>query len=195
MKKKKIQKKFQISNRVLIVTVTVLSVIIVALAVLLVLESNGVFYSESETGDKITPPQRVDSQTQIEGDYYYTLLTDGTVMITAYIGKNEENIVIPSTLGAYRVSAVGEAAYAGLTVSNAKTVTVSEGITYLGKNVFLGAQNAILYLPSTIKQIDDNATYGFEDPVAIYFAGTQAEWNEVKVGSGNKELVIVQCNG
>ena len=174
----------------LIALVSVLGAIVVTLTVLLILEANGVFYQKSESGDKITPPERADAGTLTEGDYSYVLLTDNTVMITSYMKKDDVDVVVPSSLGGYQVSAIGESAYA-LSVINSKTITMPEGITYIGKNAFFGAINATLYLPSTIKQIDNDALKGFDSPVAIYFAGTKAQWDGVKVGSGNKALAII----
>lgn len=178
----------------LIALVSVLGAVVAALIVLLILEANGVFYRENEGSDKITPPVRVNAETLSEGDYTYVLLNDNTVMITSYMKKDDVNVVIPSTLGGYQVSAIGESAYA-LSVINAETVTVPEGITYIGKNAFFGVENAKLYLPSTLKQIDNAAMEGFDNPVAVYFAGTREQWNDVKIGSGNKVLASVSCNG
>ena len=139
--------KKQISNRSLVLTVAALGVIVISLIVLLILEANGVFYKESENGDIITPPKKANNETLLDGDYYYVLLTDGTVMITAYMGQGEEDIVVPSTLGEYRVSAIGEAAYGGLTVSYAKTVTLPEGITFIGKKQQKNIFNSIDFIP------------------------------------------------
>ena len=53
------------------------------------------------------------------------------------------------------------------------------------------AENAKLYLPSSIAQIDYQALYGFEDPLGIYYAGSKSEWQRVKVGGENKVLANV----
>ncbi len=186
---------FKKNNRKWVIAIAVMVAIIIVLSVLLVLEAKGVFYAANEVSVTITPPKRADSEIHTAGDYQYALLEDGTVMIVVYTGNGEESIEIPGTLAGKQVSAIGEAAYGGLTVGNAKKITVSEGITYIGKNVFLGADKVTLYLPSTLKQVEKDAMYGCEEPVAIYFAGTREQWNEVKVGAGNKALSIVNCTG
>ena len=177
-----------------LIAIVAMLVIIAILSVLLVLESKDLFYRASEETVTIIPPKRADSEVHTVGDYQYVLLEDGTVMITYYGAKNEENIVVPTTLDGKKVSAIGESAYA-LSVIYAKTVTVGEGITYIGKNCFFGAENAKLYLPSTLKQIENEALVGFDNPSAVYFAGTRAQWDKVKIGTGNKALSIVNCTG
>lgn len=189
------KKTVKIQNKNWIIAIAVMLVIIAVLTVLLVLEAKGVFYTAS--GDEtviITPPKKANGETHTEGDYTYVDLTDGTVMITYYAGRNEENVVVPTTLGGKQVSAIGEQAYA-VSVSDARTITVGEGVTYIGESCFFGAEKATLYLPSTIKQIDDDALLAFDNPIAIYFAGTSEQWNEVKIGTGNKVLSIVSCTG
>ena len=44
------------------------------------------------------------------GDYKYVLLEDGTAEITDYKGRAKE-LIIPSELGGYRVTAIGDRAF------------------------------------------------------------------------------------
>ncbi len=180
------------SNKVMIAAAVILAVIVVVLVILLILEGGGVLYRADDDTVTITPPKRADLERHTDGDYQYALLKDGTVIILGYTGTAGETLEISSSLGGKTVTAIEESAFA-LSLLNTKAVIVPEGVTYIGKMAFFGAENATLYLPSTIEQIANQATYGFDDPVAIYFAGTKKQWEKVKIGSGNKELVIVTC--
>ena len=184
-------KKITKRQKVMVVIAAVLAVIILALSVLLALDANGYFEEEYETEyDVILPPKLAYGKTMTEDGYSFAKLTDGTVMITAFTGQEEEVMNIPSTLGGYSVSAIGEVAFAS-TSEIVKEIRLPEGITYIGKGAFSGIENANLYLPSSIAQIDHQALYGFEDPLGIYFDGSSEDWIKVKIGSENKVLANV----
>ena len=184
-------KKITKRQKVMVVIAAVLAVIILALSVLLALDANGYFEEEYETEyDVILPPKLAYGKTMTEDGYSFAKLTDGTVMITAFTGQEEEVMNIPSTLGGYSVSAIGEVAFASSS-EIVKEIRLPEGITYIGKGAFSGIENANLYLPSSIAQIDHQALYGFEDPLGIYFDGSSEDWIKVKIGSENKVLANV----
>jgi hypothetical protein len=175
------------SKAVLIAIISVLSVVVIALAVLLVLEATGAIYGDADTV-VITPPERDGSPVVKGGDYDYCLLKDGTVMITACaLPSDTVTINVPEELGGYKVSAIGDSAFAFYT--DLQSVRLPEGVTYIGKNAFFGAVNASLYLPSTLTQIEHGALAGFDEPAGIYYAGSAQQWAEVKVGDGNAALV------
>ena len=69
------------------------------------------------------------------GDYEYKLLTDGTAEITEYTGKGG-NVTIPSTLGGYSVTSIGESAFMyrkGIT-----GVTIPNSVTSISYEAFYG---------------------------------------------------------
>jgi len=178
-------------NRIGIAVICVLVAIIVALTVLIVLDASGLLY-KSDNSNEIKPPKKASAEVFKDGAYSYALLTDGTVMITnSALPRDATELNIPDMLGGYKVSAIGESAFALMTELH--TVRVPEGVTYIGKAVFFGALNAKLYLPSTLKQIDNGAMEGFDEPAGIYFAGTEKEWSEVVIGDGNAILARVVC--
>ena len=194
MKKSNVSKKPLIGQKGWIIIISVLALIIAMLITLLILQANGVLYPEKPQDNpvEIIQPQRADNEVLTEGNYQYVRLVDGTVMITGYLEINEIKVTVPSTIAGYKVSAIGANAYT-LSLIKAQEIFVPEGVTYIGEKAFYGAQNAVLYLPSTIAQINHNALQGFENPSAIYFAGTRQQWNAVKIGSGNKQLSMVIC--
>ena len=180
-------------NTLLIAVVCILSVLVLALAVILVLEATGVLYGD-DGKPVITPPERDGSAVIKDTEYNYALLKDGTVIITACaLPSDVTEITVPETLGGYKVSAIGDSALAFYT--SIRTITIPEGVTYIGTNAFFGAMNATLYLPSTVTQIDDGALSGFDEPAGIYFAGSAEQWASVIVGDNNSALARVQFRG
>jgi hypothetical protein len=191
MSEKKQVKKLSSGQKLMIGVIITLIAAIISLSVLLVLEANGYFYDNPPSSpDSITPPTRTGATGVTEDGYYYAMLSDGTVMITSFTGEETEIMNVPSKLDGYTVSAIGEVAFAS-TKEIIKEIHLPNGVTYIGKGAFSGIENAKLYLPSSIAQIDNQALYGFLDPIGIYFDGTKEDWAEVKIGSENKVLVNV----
>ena len=175
-----------------IAVIIALSVIILATVVLMILDACGVLYKTDESVE-IVPPQKASTNVLKDGEYSYVILKDGTAMITnSSLPADTLEITVPQTLGGYKVTAIGESAFALLT--NVQTVRIPEGVTYIGKAVFFGALNAKLYLPSTLKQVDEGAMEGFDEPAGIYYAGTAEMWSEVKIGDKNAVLARVVFN-
>lgn len=176
-----------------IAAICVLSVVIVALIVLIVLDGAGILYNPQKNETVIVPPIRQSgTDAQTDGDYNYVILTDGTVMIiSCTLSAETTEINVPSTLGGYTVSAIGESAFAMIT--EMKLINVPEGIKYIGKAAFFGALNAKLYLPRSLEQIADSAFSGFDEPAGIYYAGTRAEWKNIKIGKDNAVLARTVC--
>ena len=174
----------------LIIAVAVLMVIVATLITLIVLYECGVFDKSPDKPVIETP--KIEGGLLTDGDYSYALLKDGGVILGMFNGEYTDVMNIPSTLGGHTVKAIGELSFAN-TDEITLEIRVPEGVTYIGKGAFSGIASAKLYLPSTIKYIDDMAMYGFEDPVGIYYSGSRAEWNKVIVGSDNKVLATVIC--
>ncbi|MCM1113950.1 MAG: fibronectin type III domain-containing protein [Clostridium sp.] len=76
------------------------------------------------------------------GSYQYSVMEDGTAMITRYDG-NEKNIYIPDVLGSYKVTKIGPQAF-GYNNNNNKyiqTVTIPGCITEIGEYAFYNCDN------------------------------------------------------
>lgn len=181
----------KVKKAVGITVIVVLSLIICALSVLLILEKTGVIYPKPSKDEvKIDVPAVADKNPRIEGEYLYVLLDDGTVMITGCtFGRETEKITVPSELGGYKVSAIGDSCF--MLITSLGELVIPEGVTYIGKAFVSGTYNIKLYLPSTLSQIDKGAFEGCQSPDGIYFAGSREQWNKVKIGSGNDLLARV----
>lgn len=89
------------------------------------------------------------------GDYQYLLLADGTAKITLYSGKMQE-LVIPAEMDGYRVTTIGDAAFA----SNRAliSVTIPDSITTIGAAAFSFCRSLTsVTIPESITTIGDAA--------------------------------------
>ncbi len=81
-----------------------------------------------------------DSQT--EGIYTYKV-SEGAATITDVDDSASGDVVIPSTLGGYPVTGIGEGAFAGCT--GITGVTVPDSVVYIGKGAFYGCGELTIY--------------------------------------------------
>ena len=92
------------------------------------------------------------------GDYEYTVLEDGTVEITGYIGSDTE-IVIPSEIEGKSVTSIGWYAFYGCT--GLTSVTIPDSVTSIGDSAFEDCTGLIsITIPDGVTSIGDSA---FED--------------------------------
>lgn len=189
MQKKRNSKKeiSGIQNKVLIGAIIAISIVIVAVIVLLILDYTGVLYSADDNHQTVTPPEISDETEYRDGVYGYKILKDGTAIVTSYTGEFEDReITVPSELGGYKVSAIGENSFY-LSVYLMR-VTISEGVTYIGKKAFYMSGMDVLDLPSTLEQIDEEAFKGCEYLMRINYAGDKENYKKIAVASGNSQL-------
>ena len=70
------------------------------------------------------------------------------------------------------------------------TLVLPEGLTTLGSNALCGFSGDV-YLPKTLTEIgsgvyiENNGQYN----LTFYYAGTETEWNNINISSGNEDLV------
>ncbi len=99
----------------------------------------------------------------IEGNYTYTV-SDSKATIVSYPETAEGVVNIPSTLGGYPVTAIGSYAFWGCTLIT--EISIPASITSIG-----------------------NSAFGFCTYLAVVnYAGTEAQWKKISIGSGNSYL-------
>ncbi len=124
----------------------------------------------SETDDVLEDASQMESSTEtseidiqnvnVASDFSYIILDDGTVGITGYTGSNRRNLVIPEEIDDKKVTKIMDNAFHLERDCFAGSLTIPEGITYIGKyafafNVFSGN----LYIPNTVIEIGEGAFY------------------------------------
>ena len=117
---------------------------------------------------------------ETEGDFEYTIIL-GDVSIEKYLG-NDSEIVIPATIGGYRVFSVGyELFYGNTTITK---VTVSEGVASIGTRAFMDCTNlAVIELPDSLENV------GFKAFHNTAYYNDQSNWED------NDPLSALYCDG
>ena len=89
-------------------------------------------------------------------NYYYKVLSDGTVAITDFYNKTKSaiNVVVPSTIAGRKVSTINTSAFWGELIA---AVTIPEGVTTIGSSAFRKSTATSISIPSTCTNINVNA--------------------------------------
>lgn len=118
------------------------------------------------------------AETLTNGNYEYTLLNNGTVEITKYIGEDTK-LTIPSEIGGKAVKSIGDGAFkycrtlTSITIPNSVTsisdwafyecsyltnVIIPNSVVSIGKNAFNGCMKlASVNIPDSVTDIGDHA--------------------------------------
>ena len=191
--------------KVMIGVAGALAAALIALIVLLVLDGMGVLYDYGEEGDEIKVPVINNEAGVVNADIFqYMYLEDGSLIIISCALEDDDErteVVVPAEIDGRKVTAISDFAFMILKES-VQRIVISEGVSYIGANVFFGVTGAEVYLPKSVTDIqadafapfetDDGATYYIDK---IYYAGSAEQWKKVRVGSGNTALGRVICNG
>lgn len=89
-------------------------------------------------------------------NYYYKVLSDGTVAITSFYNKTKSaiNVVVPSTIAGRKVSTIDSSAFWGELIA---AVTIPEGVTTINGSAFRSSTATSISIPSTVTKINNNA--------------------------------------
>lgn len=85
------------------------------------------------------------------GDYVYSLLDDGTVNITKYVGSDSD-VTIPDEIDGKKVTSIGEWAFESCT--EITTVNISNGVIIIKEGAFSYCENLkSIIIPNTVTEI------------------------------------------
>ena len=130
----------------------------------------------------------ITASADVEGDWEYSELDDGTVEITRY-NRFDSEVVIPSILDGKTVTSIGKNAFGShdeierITIPSSVTsiaegafqscygitsLTIPDGVTSIGKNAFDGCIGLTsVIIPGSVTSISDSAFYGCESLKSI----------------------------
>jgi len=91
---------------------------------------------------------------EIDGFKYLITLINGENSVTIISSVNTGNVVIPSIIEGYPVSAIGDFAFAYITITS---VTIPNSVTTIGIGAFAGSQLTSVMIPNSVTSIGDFA--------------------------------------
>ena len=95
----------------------------------------------------------------VSGSYEYSVKSDSTAKITRYIDNGSKTVTIPSTIGGYVSTEIGQRAFENRSSFNA--VTIPSSITSIGEFAFRGCTGlASVSIPNTVEKIG-NYAFGY----------------------------------
>ncbi len=110
---------------------------------------------------------------EVNSDYSYNVLNNGTAEITKYTGS-DESITLPSTINGYTVTSIGGYAFGGNT--DLMSVSIPDSVINIGNAAFRDCSNlANLIIPDSVTNIFRNAFSGTawydNQPDGLVYAG------------------------
>jgi hypothetical protein len=116
-------------------------------------------YEQVESGVSQDAMLSAEIQTSDSDPNYICTATTGGVYISQYLGSGGD-LIIPSTIDGIKVIGIGSNSFinGGVNYSEITSVTIPEGVTYIGNSAFSGCQNlSSINIPVTMKSIGDGA--------------------------------------
>ena len=73
--------------------------------------------------------------------------------------------------------------------SQIKTVTMGSGVTSIGDSAFYDCSGlTVVTIPDSVTSIGDSAFSGCSALATVYYGGSEEEWGNISIGSGNEDL-------
>lgn len=91
-------------------------------------------------------------------EWNYTLLEDGTVSITGYLGSETKQLTIPEVIDGKMVTEIGSGAFVGCIALN--SITIPDSVTSIGSGAFgCCIDLTSITIPDNVTSIGDGAFY------------------------------------
>ncbi len=137
--------------------------------------------------DSPVEPDEPDSNEVVLDSVTY-VLDDSTKTATVtdcYTSKSGE-VIIPSDVNGYSVTAIGETAFMGC--YNIETVTIPDSVETIGQRAFSNcSQLTSITIPKSVTSIGAGAFY-YTSLANVYYSGSESNWNNIVIGETNNDL-------
>ena len=125
------------------------------------------------------------------GDFDYSVLDDGTVKITKYIGSAEK-VEIPEKINGKSVTSIGN--YAFEYCENITSVTIPDSVTSIGFCVFSNCTSLTsITIPNSVTSISGGAFENCTSLTAINVASENSNYVSVNGVLYNKDKTTIIC--
>lgn len=145
----------------------------------------------SETENTLPELEKQIEDNVTEEDFTYIVLEDGTAEITGYTGENKESLMVPGTIGGYKVTSIGDYAFSGCQFLG--NLSLPDGLVNVGEHAFeRQGFTGNLHIPDTVTSIGAYAFYGCRftgDLIVPESVKTIGECGLARVTQGNSSYV------
>ena len=108
---------------------------------------------------------------------------DKSELITYPAGKADSEYAIPNS-----VTSISAFAFSGCT--SLTSITIPDSVTSIGGGAFSGCTSlASVTIPNNVKSIGHSAFRNCTSLKDVYYAGTEDEWNKIRIGDFNEDLI------
>lgn len=132
-------------------------------------------------------PFAVYADVSAEEDFICTQTDDG-VVITRYVGEDEE-IIIPAVIDGSPVTEIGERAFEGN--PDIVSVEIPSGVTKIGYHAFTADRGLeTVTIASTVTEIEEGVFHECESLSAINYEGDEDSWSGITIDQKNNDAFV-----
>ena len=126
-----------------------------------------------------------------ENLYEHTPSSDGETTVITGLKQREGELRLPSEIGGYKVTAIGEGVFSGLSSEEVYSIIVPESITVIGNEAFSGSADIAITVEGKLTQVGEKAFLGCTGLTEIAFAeGIESISPEAFSSSGLKVVSL-----
>ena len=140
----------------------------------------------------VIPVGTITASAETSGYYTYSV-SDGEAEITGYEGSISGDITIPSELGGYPVTSIGNCAFEGC--ENLTSVTIPSSVTSIGDSAFYGCfALTSVTIPNSVTSIGDRAFFSCDSLTSVTIPNSVTSIGEAAF-SGCSSLTSITIPG
>ena len=126
-----------------------------------------------------------------ENLYEHTPAEDGNSTVITGLKQKEGELRLPSEMGGYKVTAIGDGVFSGLSSENVYSIILPESITVIGNEAFSGCADISITVEGKLTQVGEKAFLGCTGLTEISFAeGIESISAEAFVSSGIRTVSL-----